>query len=129
MAFERMRPRIDKTIRKAFGGRRVSPGTSVYLTAALEAIADEVVQQADERRAAASKPKKAIDRLALIGATRSNPALAKLFRRFAFTSKEKTNFVADQLLTKSDRAVAQAKREASKALKLAMGAVPGVDGD
>jgi hypothetical protein len=126
-AFEKMKPRVEKTIRKAFGGRRVSPGTAVYLTAALEAIADEIVLRADERRLSVRKPKVAIERLTLIGATRSNPELAKLFRQFTFQAKAKTVFVSDNLLTKADRAAAKAKREIQKQQKQARTAVPSVE--
>jgi histone H3/H4 len=120
-------PRIDRALRKHFAGKRVSAGTSVYATAALEAIFAEVVRAADEKRISAKGKAKRIDRKMLISAVRSNPALARLFRNYAFAPESAIKIKRDALLTKADKEVAMKKRDAEKAEKAEKQAVPAVD--
>jgi histone H3/H4 len=120
-------PRIDRALRKHFAGKRVSAGTSVYATAALEAIFAEVVRAADEKRISAKGKAKRIDRKMLISAVRSNPALARLFRNYAFAPESAIKIKREALLTKADKEVAMKKRESEKAEKAEKQAVPGVD--
>jgi histone H3/H4 len=120
-------PRIDRALRKHFAGKRVSAGTSVYATAALEAIFAEVVRTADEKRMAAKGKAKRIDRKMLISAVRSNPALARLFRNYAFAPESAIKIKREALMTKADKEVAMKRRESEKQEKQEKQAVPGVD--
>ena len=120
-------PRIDRALRKHFAGKRVSAGTSVYATAALEAIFEEVVRAADEKRSATKGKAKRIDRKMMISAVRSNPALARLFRNYAFAPESSIKIKRDALLTKADKEIMIKKRDAEKAEKKEKQAVPGVD--
>ena len=120
-------PRVDRALRKHFAGKRVSAGTSVYATAALEAIFAEVVRSADEKRISAKGKAKRIDRKMLISAVRSNPALARLFRNYAFAPESSIKIKRDALLTRADKEVAMKKRDAEKAEKTEKKAVPAVD--
>ena len=120
-------PRVDRAIRRHFAGKRVSSGSSVYATAAIEAILTEVIRAADEKRALGKA--KRIDRKALIAAVRANPGLARLFRSYAFLPDAAIKIKKDALLTKSDKEAALKKREQEKEEKKKKSAVPGVDED
>jgi len=120
-------PRVDRALRKHFAGKRVSAGTSVYATAALETIFAEIVRAADEKRSAAKGKAKRIDRKMLISAVRSNPELARLFRNYAFAPESSIKIKRESLMTKADKEIAMKKRESEKAEKKEKAAVPGVD--
>jgi histone H3/H4 len=122
-------PRIDRAIRKAFAGKRVSAGSAVYATAALEAIFAEVVRAAEEKRAGIRKGPKSIDRKILVAAVRTNPTLGKLFRSYTFAPDKSIRVKRDLLLTKADKEAAQKKRAEAKAKKDGKAAVPAVDED
>ena len=120
-------PRIDRAMRKHFAGKRVSAGSSIYATAALEAIFFEIVRAADEKRTLAKGRIKRIDRKMLISAVRSNPGLARLFRNYAFAPESAIKIKKEALLTKADKEVAMKKRESEKKEKKEKAAVPAVD--
>jgi len=122
-------PRIDRAIRKAFPSKRVSAGSAVYATAAIELILNEVVYSAENKRVGIKRGPKAIDRKILIAAVRTNPELGKLFRSYAFSAEKSIRVKNDALLTKSDKESAMAKRLAEKAQKAEKAAVPAVDED
>jgi hypothetical protein len=122
-------PRIDRAIRKAFGGKRVSSGSAVYATAALEFIFSEIVRAAEEKRAGIRKGPKAIDRKILVAAVRTNPSLGKLFRSYTFAADKSIKIKKSTLLTKADKEAEAKKREEAKAKKDGKAAVPAVDED
>ena len=116
--------RIDRYLRKRFGGRRVSPGVAVYATAALDVIVAEIVRSAKAEATAAKKKRIAKEQLVL--AVRSHPSLGRLFRGYTFATGNKLAYKSTDLLTKADReAAAKKKSESSK--KKAAASVPGVD--
>ena len=119
--------RIDKTIRNAFPGKRVSTGTSVYTTAALDAIFSAIVRAADEKRAGSRKGPKGIDRKTLAAAIRMHPELGRLFRSYVFLPSGSIKVKGDMLLTKADKETLKRKRESIAAEKEKRKAVPGVD--
>ena len=119
--------RVDKTIRNAFPGKRVSSGTSVYTTAALDAIFSEIVRVADEKRASNRKGPKSIDRKTLAAAIRMHPELGRLFRSYVFVPSGSIKVKGDMLLTKADKEVVKEKREKAAAEKQQRKEVPGVD--
>lgn len=121
--------RVDKTIRKAFPGRRVSSGTSVYATAALDAIFSEIVRAAEEKRAGNRKGPKSIDRKTLAAAVRIHPELGRLFRSYVFAPSGSIKVKADLLLTKADKEAAKQKRAKAAEEKKERASVPGVDED
>ena len=120
-------PRIDRAIRKVFAGKRVSGGSAVYATAALEAIMSEVVRSAEAKRAGIPKGPKSIDLETLIAGVRTNPALGKLFRSYTFAGNKFVKVKKDALLTKADKETASKKRALEKATKAERAAVPAVD--
>ena len=122
-------PRIDRCIRKAFPGKRVSSGSAVYATAVLEHIFNEVVRSAEAKRSALRKAPKAIDRKMLIAAVRTNPALGKLFRSYTFAANNSIKVKKSALLSKADRDLESKKREDAKTKKKEKQAVPAVDED
>ena len=122
-------PRIDRSIRKAFAGKRVSSGSAVYATAALESIFSAVVQAAEEKRAGIRKGPKSIDRKILIAAVRTNPTIGKLFRSYTFVADKAIKIKKSTLLTKADKEAEAKKREEAKAKKDGKAAVPAVDED
>jgi len=122
-------PRIDRTIRKAFGGKRVSSGSAVYATAALESIFSEIIRAAEEKRVGIRKAPKSIDRKILIAAVRTNPNLGKLFRSYTFAADKSIKIKKFTLLTKADKEVESKKREEVRTKKNKKAAVPAVDED
>ena len=76
---------------------------------------------------AAKGKAKRIDRKMLISAVRSNPALARLFRNYAFAPEFAIKIKRDALITKADKEVAMKKRESEKKEKQEKQAVPAVD--
>ena len=120
-------PRIDKVVRKAFGDRRVSPGTSIYATAILAEVFKRVVTEMESKRTAFKKPPARCDRIALMMAIRNNPELAHAFRGYTFATNQRVKYASDTLLTKSDREAAIEKRARSKEAKKAKAAVPAID--
>ena len=127
-AMSKMTPRVDKFIRKAFKSR-VSPGSAVYATAAIEAALSSAVAAAEKRRSGMKKAPVRIDRLMLIAAVRNDPDLSKLLRGYVFSSNAHLRFSSDLLLTKSDREEAIQKRKRLAEEKHAKGAVPSIDAD
>lgn len=117
--------RIDRVFRKHFPGKRVSSGTAVYSTAALQTIFTKIIAAADETRANSKKRAKRIDRTMLIKAVRTTPELARLFRSYAFAPEGVIKMKMTDFLTKADKEDVQKKREAMKAEKTAQ--VPNVD--
>ena len=122
-------PRIERSFRKYFAGKRVSAGTSVYATAALEAIFFEIVSAAEEKRISFKGKAKRIDRRMLISAVRTNINLARLFRNYAFAPESSIKIKKDALLTKTDKETNLKKRNEAKAEKIEKEAVPQVDED
>ena len=121
-------PRVDRAIRKRYGGKRVSAGTAVYTTAVLENVLLEVIMSS-KKEAIASK-KKRISIQNLIAAVRTHPSLCRLFRSYVFSSGAKLSYKSMDLLTKYDREAVLKSRENRKAKKeqaIASKAVPGVD--
>lgn len=118
-------PRIDRAIRKRYGGRRVSAGTAVYTTAALENILIEVIR-ASKSEAVASK-KKRISKENLIAAVRTHPSLCRLFRSYVFSSGSKLAYKSMDLLTKYDREAVLKAREEKKQAQKKTKHVPEVD--
>lgn len=122
-------PRIDRLIRKAFLGKRVSAGTSVYATAALEHVFAEIVRAAEGKRSHMKRGPKAIDRRILVAAIRTDPSLSRLFRGYTFAPEKAIKIKKEVLLTKADKSAAMEKREANKSKKAELAAVPAVDED
>lgn len=118
-------PRIDRIMRKRFGGRRCSPGVGVYTTAALDSIFAEIVRTA-KSEAFASK-KKRIAKESLVSAVRTHPSLGRFFKSYVFSSGQRLPYKSAELLTKADRELAEKKRHEAKAKKDAAKSLPGVD--
>lgn len=119
--------RIDKAIRKNFVGKRVSSSTSVYTTAALDAVFFEIVRASEEKRAGIRKGPKSIDRRTLVAAVRSSPELGRLFRSYVFAPEKAIKIKRDVLLTKNDKEAAKKKREEVASERRKKAAVPGID--
>lgn len=119
--------RIDRQIRKAFPGKRVSAGTAVYVTAAVEAILTELVTESEKNRAASKKSLKSIDRRTFIAVCRASPDIGRFFRNFVFAPKKAIRVQRCNLLNAADAAVAAEKKKASKREKEEKKAVPGID--
>ena len=120
-------PRVDRTIRKRYASRRVSPGVAVYTTAAIERVFSEVILSA--KAEATHAKKKRITREHVVAAIRTHPSLARLFRSYTFVPTAKLQYKASDLLTKSDREMLKKIQESKKsktAGRLAP-AVPAVD--
>jgi hypothetical protein len=122
----KMRPRVERVLRSALAPRSMSKGVPVYVVAAVEKILSEVVAAAETNRAAKRKPRRNIDLLSLIAGVRNNPGLARAFRQYVFQATGTVKYDADSLLTKADRALAQAKRAKAAGEKQAKRAVPGM---
>jgi hypothetical protein len=127
-AMSKMTPRVDKIIRKAFKSR-VSPGSAVYATAAIEAVLSSAVSAAEKRRSGMKKAPVRIDRLMLMAAVRNDADLSKLLRGYVFSSNAHIRFNSDLLLTKSDREEAIQKRKRIAEEKHAKCDVPSIDAD
>lgn len=121
--------RVDKCIRKAFPGKRVSTGMSVYTTAALDAVFSEIVRAAEEKRAGNRKGPKGIDRKTLAAAIRTHPELGRMLRSYVFLPTGAIKVKGDMLLTKADKEAAKEKRLKAAAEKKERENVPGVDED
>lgn len=119
--------RVDRTIRKASGTKRVGSGVSTFVTAAVESIFNQVVAESELRRSSGKRAPKAIDRTHLVAVVRSNPSLARLFKNYAFTAPKTLKIKRDLLLNGADRD-AEAKKRAEAAAKRNAGKkVPAVD--
>jgi len=122
-------PRIDRAIRKRYGGKRVSPNSAVFTTAVLEHMFSEVLSAANAE--ATSSKKKRISREHLIASIRTHPELGRFFLSYAFAPKTKVVFKADDLLNKADREVAKKAREEAQKKRSKEGSppIPAVDED
>jgi len=127
VSMARMRPRIDRLVRRGFPGNRVSAKVSGYIVTVLEGLCDEIVNSADAQRRETKKPVKRINRLHLIAGVRKNKCVGKLFRPYQFTATSHLKLNSDLLLTKADRATAKAKRLEAKAARAEKAALPSVD--
>jgi hypothetical protein len=122
----KMKPRIEKFVRARFANRRLGGGVAPYIVAALEVVLGEVVASSEKSRASRRRPKRAIDRAALVTGVRKDAALARAFRQYVFQPSASVKYDGDTLLTKADRAAAQQKRAQVAADKGAKRLVPGV---
>lgn len=127
VSMARMRPRIDRLVRRVFPVNRVSAKVATFIVSALETICDEIVVSADAERRATKKPPKRMNRLHLIAAIRKHKEVAKLFRPYQFTATSHLKLNSDLLLTKADRATVKANRLAAKAQRAEKAALPSVD--
>ena len=135
--------RIDSFLRSNLKAKRISAGSSVYATAAVE----EVVKTIVETMIAGAKPTKKgfkrLGRLDLIRSVRNNPDLSRLFKRYVFAPKgAQLKFDALRLLRKDDREALVNKRVEQKMARLEAqkasagaaceareGVIPGIDED
>ena len=108
--------RVDAFLRSNLKTKRVSAGSSVFTTAAVEEVLKSIV----EIMAANAIPRKKngfkrLGRLDLIRAIRNDSCLSKLFRSYVFAPRgAQLKFDALRLLNKGDRAALVKKREAQK---------------
>lgn len=120
-------PRIERSIRKAFPSKRVSAGAAVYTTAALEHILKTIIDECETKRTSIKKAPKSIDRKILVSSVRSHPALCRLFRNYTFLPEKAIKLKKETLMTKADKLVDIAKRNASKEARKKKSTVPAVD--
>ena len=106
--------RIDRSLRKQFCGKRVSAGSAIYATSALQNIFTKIIKEAEETRQNSKKRAKRIDRVMLIKTIRNSPELARLFRSYAFAPEGTIKMKNVDFLTKLDKEVVIKKREAKK---------------
>ena len=108
--------RVDAFLRSNLKTKRVSAGSSVFVTSAVEEVLKSIV----EIMAANATPRKKngfkrLGRLDLIRAIRNDSCLSKLFRSYVFAPRgAQLKFDALRLLNKGDRAALVKKREAQK---------------
>lgn len=131
--------RIERQLRNAFLGKRVSAKTSGYLTAAIEHIMKQILEGL--RGEVADSGKKTATRRDFVNVIRGDPSLARVFFDLIVSQgSAPLKFDPLTLLTKADakkavaaKAIAVKKRKAAKLLEKAEGekaveaAIPEID--
>jgi len=119
--------RVERTIRKASGTKRIGSGVSTFVTAAVESVFNKIIAESELRRSVGKRAPKAIDRTHLVAAVRLNPLLARLFKNYAFTAPKTLKIRRDLLLNGADRDAEAKKRAEATAKRKAGKKVPAVD--
>jgi len=105
--------RNQKALRRARVAQNVNDKAPLYITGALEAICKEVLakawQDAEERK------ERKIDNTNVIAAVRQDPALARFFAGFAFSSVGVANKAVDHILPAKEQKERQERIKESKA--------------
>jgi 16S rRNA G1207 methylase RsmC len=112
--------RVDAFLRLNLKSKRVSAGSSIYATAAVEEVVKTIVETMVANAKPTKKGSKRMGRLDLIRSVRNNPDLSRLFRRYVFAPKgQQIKFDALRLLRKDDREALIKKREEQKMARTA----------
>ena len=105
--------RNHKALRRAKVAQNVNEKAPLYITGALEAICKHVLaktwQDAEERKV------RKVTNTNVIAAVRQDPALARLFAGFAFSSVQPAEKAIDHILPAKEQKERQARIEESKA--------------
>ena len=123
--------RITSMLRKKLTGMRFSGDNGVFVTGAIEAVVNAIVQSikaTSDAGSGAGKTKRA-DYKALIHAVRSDPSLSRVFAAYVFTpgKDHKLRISPKIFLNGEDSAAYDAKRAEEKAKRERSRAVPAVD--
>lgn len=112
--------RVDSFLRSNLNSKRVSAGSSIYATAAVEEVVKTIVETMIANATPTKKGFKRMGRLDLIRSVRNNPDLSRLFRRYVFAPKgAQIKFDALRLLRKDDREALIKKRDEQKMMRTA----------
>ena len=136
--------RVDGVLRSNLKSKRVSSGSSIFTTAAVEELTKVIFQSMSENAATKKDGTfKRQTRVDLIKAIRGHPDLAKFFRRYTFAAKGNAiRYDRMRLLRKADRETlmqkrqddkskreAAAKAKAGEAINSRSGGLPGIEED
>lgn len=105
--------RNHKALRRAKVADKVNDKAPLYITGALEAICKHVLAKAWDD--AAERKERKVDNNNVIAAVRQDPALARFFAGFAFSSVGVANKAIDHILPEKEQRERQKRIQESKA--------------